>query len=220
MRLYFIKTPKWIISFYKKYIWRFLTNKKEIYLTFDDGPTPKITEFVLDTLEKYNAKATFFCVGKNIEDNPILFNRIIKDGHTIANHTQNHLNGWKTNSIDYVKNVEECQELLISNSKLFRPPYGKIKTSQAKKLIKKGYKIIMWSVLSADFDSTITKEKCYTNVIKNTKKGDTVVFHDSQKAFNNLKYALPRVLDYFTTKGFSFKKIIVISNPQKVTFTT
>ncbi len=213
MKLYFIKTPTFLISFYKKYVWRFKTDKKEIYLTFDDGPTPKITEFVLDTLKKHHAKATFFCIGKNIKKYPELFQKIIDQGHSIGNHTQNHLNGWQTNTADYIKNVEECQLKIqhknsIQNKKLFRPPYGRIKKKQAKILIKKGYKIIMWSILSADFDKTIAKETCCKNVIKNTKKGSVIVFHDSKKASKNLEYTLPKILKYFTKNGFSFKQIV------------
>jgi len=216
MNLYFIKTPKPITSFYKKYIWHVQTNKKEIYLTFDDGPTPKVTEFVLDTLKQFEAKATFFCIGKNIKNNSKLFNRIIEENHTIGNHTNNHLNGWKTKTDDYLENVEKCNGIInnegliannqsqIINSKLFRPPYGKIKKSQANKLIDKGYKIIMWSVLSGDFDKTISKEKCLENVLKKSKKGSIVVFHDSEKVYEKLEYILPKALKYFSEKGYRF----------------
>ena len=221
MKSYFIKTPKFISSFYKNYIWHFKTDKKELYLTFDDGPTPKVTEFVLDTLSKFDAKATFFCIGKNIKQHPKLFQKIINEGHSIGNHTQNHLNGWKTSTANYINNVEQCQFNIqhslsvraesrtnIQHSKLFRPAYGKIKARQAKILIKKGYKIMMWSILSGDFDKNISIETCLNNVIINTEKGAVIVFHDSEKAFKNLKYTLPKVLEYYRNKGFTFKKII------------
>lgn len=228
MSLYFIKTPKIITSFYKNYTWQIDTQKKEIYLTFDDGPTPKVTEFVLDTLKKFDAKATFFCIGKNIKKQPKLAERIINEGHTIGNHTHNHLNGWKSSADDYVFNIERANEYIIQYSensqrlmtnpnnywektkdqKLFRPPYGKIKKSQAKKLIEKGYKVIMWSVLSGDFDLSKSKEICLKNVLKNTNNGSIVVFHDSKKAYKKLEYTLPKMLAYFSEKGFGFEKLI------------
>lgn len=210
--MYFVKTPNIIRSYFKDYIWNVDTNKKELYLTFDDGPTPEVTLFVLDTLKKYNAKATFFCIGKNIENHPKLFTQIIDEGHVVGNHSQNHLKGWKANSNLYIDNVEKCQTFInnfqIKNStfkKLFRPPYGKIKRSQAKTILAKGYKIIMWTVLSGDFDTNISKEKCLSNVISNSKTGSIIVFHDSKKAYPYLKYTLPKALEYFTNKGYSFK---------------
>jgi len=211
--MYFVKTPNIIRSYFKDCVWNIDTTKKEIYLTFDDGPTPQVTSFVLNTLKKHQAKATFFCIGKNIEKHPDLFNQIIAEGHAVANHTQNHDNGWKTNDSTYIESVTSCQQIISNLSsfnlndrpKLFRPPYGKIKRSQIKKLNKKGYKILMWTVLSGDFDSKISKEKCLNNAIKKTKKGDIVVFHDSEKAFEKLKYTLPKVLEYFSKKEFEFK---------------
>ena len=202
-----------MMRFFSKYTWRFQSNEKEIFLTFDDGPTPEITQFVLSELKKYNAKATFFCIGKNIQNYPEIFNEIISDGHSIGNHTQNHLNGWKTTTENYIANFLECHKTITQFNKikfkkqLFRPPYGKIKKSQAKKILKKGYKIIMWDVLSADFDNTISKERCLQNVLNNAKKGSIIVFHDSLKASKKVKYALPTVLKTFSDKGFVFKKI-------------
>ena len=201
------------MRFFSKYTWRFLSKKKEIFLTFDDGPTPEITEFILSELKKHDAKATFFCIGKNIKNHPELFSQLISDGHSIGNHTQNHLKGWKTNTKDYVDNVLECNKTITQfnnttiKQQLFRPPYGKIKKSQAKELLKRGYKIIMWDVLSADFDTTISNEKCLQNVLENTTKGSIIVFHDSVKAAERMKYALPRVLKTFSDKGFVFKAI-------------
>ena len=201
------------MRFFSNYVWRFSLGKKEIYLTFDDGPTPEITQFVLDELQKHQAKATFFCIGKNINNNPEIFNKIITNGHSIGNHTQNHLNGWKTDKATYLENVLACQasvtqlHTVTSKQKLFRPPYGKIKKTQANKLLKKGYKIIMWSVLSADFDTTISKEKCLENVLKHTKNGSIVVFHDSVKAAKKLRYVLPKILTELAKRGFVFKAI-------------
>ena len=202
-----------MMRFFSKYTWCFRSNEKEIFLTFDDGPTPEITQFVLSELKKYNAKATFFCIGKNIQNYPEIFNKIISDGHSIGNHTQNHLNAWKTTTENYIANFLECHKTITQFNKikfkkqLFRPPYGKIKKSQAKKILKKGYKIIMWDVLSADFDNTISKERCLQNVLNNAKKGSIIVFHDSLKASKKVKYALPTVLKTFSDKGFVFKKI-------------
>lgn len=217
MNSYFTKTPKWISNLYPKQIWNLPITKKEIYLTFDDGPTPEITDWVLDTLQQYDAEATFFCIGENIEKQPEIFKRIIKNGHTVGNHTFNHEKGWKSDNEVYLNSVSKTQKIIeklstlnnsepltFSSKPLFRPPYGKIKKSQTKLLLKNNYKIIMWSVLSWDFDTTITPETCLKNVLENTKNGDIIVFHDSIKAFENLRYVLPKVLDHFSEKGFGF----------------
>ncbi|WP_269221708.1 polysaccharide deacetylase family protein [Flavobacterium sp. IMCC34518] len=212
MRLYWIKTNSFIKNIFSNYIWNVPNTGNKIYLTFDDGPTPKITEWVLEELKKYNAKATFFCIGKNIVSHPDLFNNIINEGHTLGNHTFNHLNGWNTETTNYIENVALCESSLLNqkskeqktNTKFFRPPYGKIKKSQSKKLRQLGYKIIMWDVLSADFDQTISPEKCLENVLQNTVSGSVIVFHDSVKAFINLEYALPRTLQILKEKGFKF----------------
>ena len=209
-----------MMRFFATYIWRFSLDVKEIYLTFDDGPTPEITEFVLNELKKYNAKASFFCIGKNIQKHPDIFKKILLEGHTIGNHTQQHLNGWKTKKTHYIDNVIACEHA-ISNTlekieaskthrqhpKLFRPPYGKIKRSQAKELDRKGYKIIMWDVLSADFDTAISNEKCLQNVLENTKNGSIIVLHDSLKASEKVRFVLPKILKEFSNKGFVFKAI-------------
>ena len=208
MRLYFIKTPRILKQLFAKYTWSFSSNKKAIYLTFDDGPIPEVTEFVLDQLQQFNAKATFFCIGDNIRKHPSVFSRIISEGHSVGNHTFNHLNGWKSNNATYYENIDKCENLLSNKkTKLFRPPYGKIKNSQAKQLIANGYKIIMWDVLSADFDITISKEKCLQNVLNNTQNGSIVVFHDSIKASDKLYYTLPILLQEFSEKGYEFKVI-------------
>jgi peptidoglycan/xylan/chitin deacetylase (PgdA/CDA1 family) len=207
MKRYLTKTPTLIQKIYKNYTWRFFTDKKEIYLTFDDGPTPKITDWTLDVLKAYNAKATFFCIGKNVIATPEIYTRILKENHQIGNHTHNHKNGFKTDLKQYVNNILEAEKHIENPSKLFRPPYGSIKRRQATKLRRLGYKLIMWDVLSADFDTTIHKEKCLQNVLKNTKNGSIIVFHDSVKASKNLTYTLPKVLDYFSKQGYVFKAI-------------
>ena len=216
MKLYITKTPRLIQQIFKNYTWRFFTDKKEIYLTFDDGPTSEITEFVLSELKKHNAKATFFCIGKNIKNNPKIFEKIISDNHSIGNHTQNNLQGFQNLvGLNYKNEKVKANEnttykvlkTLQENLKLFRPPYGKIKKSQAKKLRSLGFKIIMWDVLSADFDTSITNQKCLENVLKNTTNGSIIVFHDSKKATEKLKFVLPKVLEYYSKKGFVFKAI-------------
>ena len=211
MKLRWIKTNWLIKKLFSKYIWDLPNNENKIYLTFDDGPTPEITEWTLNQLNNYNAKATFFCIGDNIRKYPEIFKKVVSEGHSIGNHTFNHLNGWKTNTNDYIENVKNCfihQQLTTNNQQLFRPPYGKIKPSQSKKLRKQGYKIIMWDVLSEDFDATISKEKCLENVLNNMQSGSIIVFHDSIKAFANLEYTLPKVLEIGSKKGFVFENII------------
>ncbi|MDP2088706.1 MAG: polysaccharide deacetylase family protein [Flavobacteriaceae bacterium] len=211
MSLYLVKTPNFIKSLFKDLVWSFTISEKKLYLTFDDGPTPEITPFILQQLKQFNAKATFFCVGENVEKYPEIFQQIISEGHSVGNHTNNHLNGWKTNTIDYLNNIEiaqiEIQKHLVSETKLFRPPYGKIKLSQIKKLQKKGFEIVMWNVLSGDFDSSISKEKVYQNIIKNTENGSIIVLHDHQKAIKNVKFALPLLIKYYQSLGFTFKPI-------------
>lgn len=212
--LYFIKTPSIIKRMFPKLTWDVHSNNKTIYLTFDDGPTPEITDWVLNQLKVYNAKATFFCIGKNITNQPILLQKINNEGHTIGNHTNHHLNNWKVSHKTYIEDVEQTQEILkqhlgSTSNQLFRPPYGKIKLKSAKKLLSKGYKIIMWDVLSADFDQSITPEKCLENTLKNTTDGSIVIFHDSVKAFENLKFVLPKTLDHFSKKGFTFESLTV-----------
>ena len=224
MKLSWIKTNTLIKKIFSNYIWDLPNNENKIYLTFDDGPTPEITEWTLNQLNNYNAKATFFCIGDNIRKYPEIFKQIIENNHAIGNHTFNHLNGFRTSNKIYLKNVElcfnECSALSIQYSEkddcqlntehcqLFRPPYGKIKPSQSKKLRKSGYKIIMWDVLSEDFDASISKEKCLKNVINNLHSGNIIVFHDSIKAFPHLEYVLPKVLELGSKKGFVFEKII------------
>ena len=193
-------------ALYPSFTWQMPENDRNIYLSFDDGPHPEVTSFVLDQLNDYNAKASFFCIGDNIIKYPQVYERIVNEGHTVGNHTQNHLNGWKSGTAKYLENVDAASAYIQSD--LFRPPYGKIKRFQAKQLQEnKGLKIIMWSVLSGDFDQQILPEKCLQNVLLNTRSGSIVVFHDSEKAWKRLAYALPKVLEYFTEKGYSFENI-------------
>lgn len=211
MKPYWIKTKTFITKIFSNYVWNIPNTENKIYITFDDGPTPDVTEWVLEELKKYQAKATFFCIGKNIEKNRDLFQKVINDGHAIGNHTFNHFNGWKTNTDEYLKNTFQCQDeinkVTTANDKLFRPPYGKIKTSQSKKLRKLGYKIIMWDVLSADFDQTITPEKCLENVLQNAVSGSIIIFHDSVKGYKNLENVLPQSLKVLKERGFTFDTI-------------
>jgi peptidoglycan/xylan/chitin deacetylase (PgdA/CDA1 family) len=214
MKPYFIKSTPFIKSIFKNWVWDLPAFENTMYLTFDDGPTPDITDWTLDMLERYRAKATFFCIGKNIVEHPEIYSKIIQKGHAIGNHTQNHLNGWKTKTTAYLKEVAICKNHMIEQGlthikdvNLFRPPYGKISLTQAKGIREQGYKIIMWDVLSADFDRTISKEQCLQNVLQNAGQGSIVVFHDSLKASEKLQYVLPKVLEYFKEKGFSFEKL-------------
>lgn len=203
---FWIKTNYFIKRIFPNYVWDIPNNEKKVYLTFDDGPTPEITEWTLEQLKNHNAKATFFCIGNNIEKHPGIFQKIIQEDHTIGNHTYNHLKGWETANEEYIENVKKCAETICQlnteHCQLFRPPYGKIKPSQSRILRKLGYKIIMWDVLSRDFDKTISPEECLDNVLKNVKSGSIIVFHDSVKAEQNLKYVLPKTLAFLKEKGF------------------
>ncbi|WP_029280548.1 polysaccharide deacetylase family protein [Pedobacter borealis] len=225
--MYLIKSPLLLKWYYPSLLWNKSRTEKVIYLTFDDGPIPNVTDFVLKTLKVFNAKATFFCIGDNIVKHPEVFERVKNDGHAIGNHTFNHLKGWKTDNETYLQNTLKCQEL--TQTDLFRPPYGRIRKSQIKSLksvvrspksifqnqqselglktIDSGLNIIMWDVLSGDFDIKLSPEKCYRNVIKHTGNGSIIVFHDSLKAFDRLSYALPKVLAYFSEKGFTFSTL-------------
>jgi len=209
---YFVKTPWWLKEIYPHRLWSVDTKEKIIYLSFDDGPHPVATPFVLDELKKYNAKATFFCIGKNVVEYPAIYKRIIDEGHSTGNHTQHHLNGWKTNNEQYLADVAEASKYIETN--LFRPPYGRIKSLQAKGIKKalktQSAKIVMWDVLSGDFDESISKEKCLDNVIHKSKAGSIIVFHDSEKALPRLKYTLPAALDFFAKSGYFFRIIEVL----------
>lgn len=205
MNLTPVKIPKIIETLFPNFIWEIPSKEKVIYLTFDDGPTPEITDWVLDCLKDYNAKATFFCIGKNVKLHPKIYNRILEENHAIGNHTFNHLKGWKTKKTKYIEDVNKASCYI--NSALFRPPYGRIKSKQSKVLIDKGFKIVMWSVLSLDWDEKVSENQCYNNVIEKSEPGSIIVFHDSEKASRNMMYALPKTLDYFSKKGYTFKRI-------------
>lgn len=199
--MYFIKTPWLLRTIFKQLLWRLPNQGNTIYLTFDDGPIPGVTPWVLDTLAQHQAKATFFCVGENVTKHPHIYKEVLAAGHRVGNHTYNHLNGWKTPTDDYLENVARCAKTL--NSKLFRPPYGKLSPAQLAAL-QKNYQIVMWDVLSADFDQSIQPEQCLQNVLTHTQSGSIVVLHDSLKAEINLRYILPRLLEHFSKQGYTF----------------
>jgi peptidoglycan-N-acetylglucosamine deacetylase len=199
--MYLVHTPQYVQALFPGLVWKMATDRRSIYLTFDDGPIPEVTPWVLQTLEAYNAKATFFCVGDNVRKYPEIFDQVVDGNHAVGNHTHNHVSGWCTENISYFNNIRHCARMV--HSALFRPPYGKIKPSQAQ-FLQRHYSIIMWDVLSGDFDKNINPEQCLHNVINYAEAGSIVVFHDSLKARTNLEYALPRVLDYFTSLGYSF----------------
>ncbi len=224
---------------YPSLLWNFPKTGNTLYLTFDDGPIPEVTPWVLALLKEYHAKATFFCIGENIVKHPEVFDQILSEGHNVGNHSFNHLNGWKTPISTYIENVEKAEEIIFEKResrnqrqesrdrnqdfrtenienrkdtknkyiKLFRPPYGRITPKQIKTLQGQGFKIVMWEVISGDFDLNISPGDCLNNVIKNSRPGSIVVFHDSIKASENLKEVLPKVLKYFHQKGFEFKAI-------------
>jgi peptidoglycan/xylan/chitin deacetylase (PgdA/CDA1 family) len=214
-----IKTNRLVKWLFRKYVWDIPNVEKKVYLTFDDGPTPSVTYWTLSELKKYNAKATFFCIGDNIAKYPDIFSKVIAEGHSIGNHTFHHLKGWNTDTKSYIENVAMCnnqigesgkQNLEENNnlhSNLFRPPYGKIKPSQSRKLRAKGYKIIMWDIVSYDFDKETSPAKCLANVLNHVKTGSIIVFHDSMKAEANLKYALPKTLEFLKENGFVCDRI-------------
>ena len=211
MNFNWVKTNKWIKKIFNNLVWDIPNSENKIYLTFDDGPIPEVTEWVLDLLKSEDIKATFFCIGDNIKKYPEVYKRILSEGHQTGNHHFNHLNGWKTETKSYLGNFKLCEtehlKLNTEHSFLFRPPYGKIKPSQSKAIRQLGYKIIMWDVLSYDFDPTISVEKCLENVISNTEQGSIIVFHDSLKAEKNLKYALPKAIQILKNRGFVFDVI-------------
>ncbi|MBU1717973.1 MAG: polysaccharide deacetylase family protein [Bacteroidetes bacterium] len=185
-------------------IWKVPEAAGKIFLTFDDGPIPEVTIPVLDILKSWNAKASFFCVGENAEKNQDILQRITQEGHTLGNHTFNHLNGWKTPSDEYIRNVDRCAE--VFQSAFFRPPYGKITPVEIVKL-RATYNIVLWSVLSRDFDRNTGQKQCLENATSKCTDGSIVVFHDSVKASKNMLYALPRFLEAMTEKGFSFHSL-------------
>ncbi len=206
MRFYHF--PKWLRWKYPNAIWDFFlqpTSSNAIYLTFDDGPNPETTPWLLDLLDKYDAKATFFCLGKNVTENPQLFQQLIAKGHGIGNHTHNHLPGWQIDKKTYVENVEKAA--IHIDSRLFRPPYGRIKTKQLKALNALGYTTVFWSHLSYDFDKRLTSTTRLKRLKKASRPGAIIVFHDAEKAFEQLKQELPQLLDFLNGKGMKFHAI-------------
>jgi peptidoglycan-N-acetylglucosamine deacetylase len=205
--LYLVKTPWWMKKWlYPDYLWSMPRNQRKIYLSFDDGPHPLATGFVLDVLKQYNAKATFFCIGKNVAAHPEVYSRILSEGHATGNHTQDHLNGWKTKDKQYFDNITQAS--MYIDTSLFRPPYGRITRFQGKQVAEKmGLTVVMWSVISGDFDIAITPEKCWKNVQRSAGNGSIIVFHDSEKAMERMVYALTETLAYFSKKGFVFEKL-------------
>lgn len=208
MKITWTKTPHWVKLVFNTLVWDLPNTEQKIYLTFDDGPIPEVTEWVLDLLKSEGIKATFFCIGANIQKHPKIYQRILTEGHQTGNHTFNHIKGWKTPTKEYVQNVQKCEteiERTATNStKLFRPPFGKITPNQSKALQNLGYKIIMWDVVSHDYDRTISQEKCLSNVLTKSTQGSIIVFHDSLKAEKNLKYVLPKAIHFLKNNGFKF----------------
>ena len=198
----FVTTPKFIQALFPSLVWRKETLDKEIWLTFDDGPTPEVTPWILSVLKKENVKATFFLVGQQIEEFPELVGAIIKDGHTIANHSYSHKNGWLTNKEKYLEDIDNCQELM-PNNKLFRPPYGKITKAQIA-VLKEKYKIILWDVLSYDFNQNTSPKKVQENIIQNTISGSIIVMHNNQMSFKNLEPTLEKIIQQLKAKGYNF----------------
>lgn len=212
MAFFMIKVPKIIKLLFFNQVWNIPNSENTIYLTFDDGPTPEITERVLEILDKHHIKATFFCIGDNVRKHPEIVQKILSKQHSVGNHTYSHLKGWKTPTKIYISNTEACRmklnsQFTIQNSQIFRPPYGKITPLQSFKLRKLGYKIIMWDVLSKDYDANISAEKCYENVIKNVSSGSIIVFHDSNKAKENVLNSLEKTIETLKSKEFKFEKI-------------
>jgi len=204
---YLVQTPRWLQKLYPKRLWRLPADKKKLYLSFDDGPHPTVTPFVLDTLRHYGAKATFFCIGKNVQSYPEIYRRILHEGHAVGNHSFDHLNGWKTSDEVYLDNIGEAAKLIRSN--LYRPPYGRMTRSQEKKLagVPGFFTTVMWTVLSGDFDNNLSPVQCWNNLHKHAKPGSIIVFHDSEKANEKMRYALPLVLEHFGREGYTFDVI-------------
>ena len=197
----FVKIPQFLKKLFPSFIWDYNTGEKIVYITFDDGPIPESTAWTLNLLKKKNVKATFFCVGDNVRKFPQIYQQIIDEEHAVGSHTHNHLRGFTNSTQSYIDNVKLASQYI--NSKLFRPPYGMIKRSQAKRLLK-DYKIIMWDVLSEDYRQDITPEACYKAVLKNIRPGSIILFHNHIKAEKNMRYTLPLLIDELKNRGFKF----------------
>ncbi len=203
----FYKFPKWQQWFYPNAIFDFytkdLTNQRIIYLTFDDGPTPGVTNVILNILDKYNAKATFFCIGKKVKQYPELYQEIINRGHSVGNHTMIHLNGFKTSTKEYINDVLEAERLIKST--LFRPPYGKCTPKQHRLLSELGFKTIFWSHLSYDFDNYLDSDERVKKIIKRSKNGSIIVFHDSIDSFNEVEFS--KIMEQYEEQNSKFIKL-------------
>jgi peptidoglycan-N-acetylglucosamine deacetylase len=205
--MFYVTTkPAWVRMLYGNCIWKINTTDKELFLTFDDGPDPQQTPFVLEELKKYDAKATFFCIGKNVSLCPEIYDNIRLAGHSVGNHTNSHLDGWRTSSGKYFRDIENAR--FVIKSRLFRPPFGHITPFQVKNLARKyQLKTVMWSVLTGDFDSKTSPEQCYKNVMENVSPGQIMVFHDNALATHNLRLVLPKILENLSCQGYCFKRI-------------
>ncbi|MGX1023329.1 polysaccharide deacetylase family protein [Flavobacterium sp. CS20] len=204
------KTPALVSRYFNNYIWEKPNTEKRIYLTFDDGPIPEVTPWVLDVLKQYQIPATFFCVGENIDKHPEIFKEILKQNHSIGNHTYNHLKGWKTTTEKYLDNIQNTQKIINEfgvNTSLFRPPYGKMTSAQSKAVLNLDYDVIMWSVLSKDYSSKLPHQKVYDNIINNTTSGSIIVCHDNIKAFDTLQKVLSKAIETLLENGFGFGKL-------------
>jgi len=203
--MYFVKAPTLLKKMYPNELLWSKSSEDTVYLTFDDGPHPTATPFVLNELAKFDAKATFFCIGKNVTAHDEIFQQILAAGHKVGNHSHDHLNGWKTNTEKYIENIEQASKSIESS--LFRPPYGRIRKKQADRVKQMGYTIVMWDVLSGDFDTNISPEKCWMNIEQNIEPGSVIVFHDSSKAWERMQFALPLTLAYCHQRGWKMETL-------------
>lgn len=199
-----VRPPQLFRRLYNGAVWRMDRNEKKIYLTFDDGPVPGVTTEALSVLKQHNIRATFFCVGENVQKHPEIFQQIITDGHSVGNHTMHHVDGWKLSWRDYMRDVKECSA--VFSSQLFRPPYGHMRRSHFATLSRR-CKVIMWDVLTYDFDKSYAPEHCLELALMNSRPGSVVVFHDSEKAKERMLYALPRYIEVMKQSGYTFEAL-------------
>jgi peptidoglycan/xylan/chitin deacetylase (PgdA/CDA1 family) len=196
-----LSPPRFFTNLFPNVVWRMPSDNNKVYLTFDDGPTKNVTPWVLDKLKEYDAKATFFCLGKKVEMHPDIYQRILDEGHSVGNHSYSHLKGWETRTGQYVQDVDLAADLIKSD--LFRPPYGRIKAVQFR-VLKERYRVILWDVLSMDYSRWVTPKRCANIVLNNLHPGAIVVFHDSKKAEKNMKFGLEKLLEEVKNRGLQF----------------